>query len=110
MGQQRVDEGPVPIAGSRMHHQARGFIQHDDIAVFVQNRERDRLRLGRRRYRFGNPQRVDSAGANRFGWLGDRFAVARQRTILYQCLDAGPGNRADRGRQHPVDSLTRLLA
>jgi hypothetical protein len=108
MGQQGVHECPFPIARRRMHHEARWFIQHDQVLILVQNRERDRLRFRRRGHRLGNQQSIDSPGTRRFGRLGDKFAVARQSSLAYQRLDARAGDRADLLGQQSVDPLTCL--
>ena len=45
MGDQRVDEGAVDIAGAWMHDEARWLVDDDDGIVLVDDVERDRLAL-----------------------------------------------------------------
>ena len=46
MGEQRVDQRPVGIAGRRMDDEPRRLVDHDDVLVLVDDVERHRLRLG----------------------------------------------------------------
>ena len=50
MGDERVDERCLTIAGSRMHHHAGRFVQHDELVVFVQNIQRDVFTVNGRFY------------------------------------------------------------
>ena len=43
MGDERVDERCLTIAGRRMHHHARWLVQHDELVILVQNIQRDVL-------------------------------------------------------------------
>ena len=44
MGEERVDEGSVWIAGSRMDHEARGLVDDEQVLILVNHREREGLR------------------------------------------------------------------
>ena len=48
MGEQRIDESPVHIAGPRMHDETGRLVDHDEGIVLIDNIERDRLRHGSR--------------------------------------------------------------
>ena len=45
MGDQRIDQGAVGIAGRRMHHQAGRLVDHDQVVVFIDDLERNILAL-----------------------------------------------------------------
>ena len=40
--QQRVDERPLPVAGRRMDHEARGLVDDQQVIVLVHDRQGDR--------------------------------------------------------------------
>src|SRR5208282_2975989 len=44
MGEKRVDEGSVWIAGSRMDYEARGLVDDEQVLILVNHREREGLR------------------------------------------------------------------
>ena len=46
MVEERVDQRPLPRAGSGMDHQPRGLVDHDQVVVLVDDDERDVLGLG----------------------------------------------------------------
>ena len=43
MGEQGVDQGAVFVAGRRMHDQAGGLVEHEQVGVLVEDGEGDRL-------------------------------------------------------------------
>src|SRR3546814_15784427 len=45
MGDEGVYQGPVGVAGGGMDDQAGGLVQHDEVAVLVEDLQRDRLAL-----------------------------------------------------------------
>ncbi len=51
MKQERVHERSRPMPGSRVHHEARWFVDDDQRLVFVQDLDRNRFR--RKLERFG---------------------------------------------------------
>ena len=53
MGDERVDERAVGIAGRRVNHQPRGLVDDDEMCILETDTERDRLRLRRCILRFG---------------------------------------------------------
>jgi len=53
-----VDQSPPGYSRSRMHYHARGFIHHDEISVFVEDLERERLGH-QRRLPWRNPLNLD---------------------------------------------------
>ena len=61
MGEQRIDQRAVQIAGRGMHDKSRGFVDHDQIGIFVTDRKRNILRLWRRGLWRRNGDRNDVA-------------------------------------------------
>ena len=51
MGDQRIDERPLRVAGAGMHHEARRLVDDDQRVVLIDDVERDILRLERCGYR-----------------------------------------------------------
>jgi hypothetical protein len=51
--EQRVDQRAARVPGGRMHHHARRLVDDDQIAVLVDDRERQRFGLRRRIDRLG---------------------------------------------------------
>ncbi len=51
MGDQRVDERAVRMAGARMHDEAGRLVDDDQRVVLVENVERDGFAFGLRRHR-----------------------------------------------------------
>ncbi len=45
MREERVDQGVLRIARAGMHHHSGRLVDHEQIIVFEQDRERDRFRL-----------------------------------------------------------------
>ncbi len=60
MGDQRVDQRAGLVAGGRMHHEARGLVDDDDVVVLIDDIERDILAggLGRDRFRHVDCDRI----------------------------------------------------
>ncbi len=51
--QERIEQGPFPVAASGMNHQARRLVDHQYVVVLVDDVERDRLGAKRRVHRAG---------------------------------------------------------
>ena len=81
--QQGVDQRAVRVAGTRMHRQARGLVDHQELRVLVDDRDGNVLRnhIQRDRRRHGHDHIV--AGAHGGRWLGDR-AVQRDPAVAHQ--------------------------
>jgi len=67
MGQQRIDQRAILIAGRGVHHKARRFIKHDQIRILMQYGQGNILRLGQGRDGGRDIKRVKRAGANSLG-------------------------------------------
>ena len=100
MGDQRVDQRAVFIAGRRVHDQAWRLVEHQQVAILIEDRKRDCLRLaglppparaGRACSRA--PARTGSAGSR------DRHAVAGGVAGLDQRFDARARDGAERARR-----------
>ena len=46
MGDERIDQGSGFMSGGRMHHKTSGFVDHDEVLVLIDDRQRDGLGLG----------------------------------------------------------------
>ena len=46
MGDQRIDQGAGLVPGGRMHHEAPGLVDDDDVVILIDDIERDILALG----------------------------------------------------------------
>ncbi|TLD45582.1 MAG: hypothetical protein FAZ92_02183 [Accumulibacter sp.] len=94
MMQQRIEQGTVPVAVARMHHQAGRLVDHQQALVLVHHLQGDIL--GRRR--FGAP----------VGHLGelDRLAGPEPAPWLEHGL-AGDGHPA--GADPPLQAAARML-
>ena len=102
MGQQRIDQRAVQIARRRMHDEARGLVQHDQVGILEQDGQGNVLRLRRGGRRRRDVQAVERAGAHRFGRVLDQEAVAARLAGLDQCLDAGARERTYRVSEEAV--------
>jgi len=108
MMQKRIHQSVLGIAGARMNNQSGGFIDHDQIRVFVNDLERYRLRFGRDflRWWFGYPDLITGpdqiAGP---GW----FAIHRRCTGANKLLNSGPGELRQPIRYEPVEPASGVL-
>ncbi len=104
VGEQRVDEGAVLVAGSRVHHHAGALVDHDDVWVFVQHLERDllRLRLGRRGRGDDDGDGVASLQLERGLLL---LAVHRGAAVVDEPCRGGPGEFGDAAGDKAVQPL-----
>jgi hypothetical protein len=109
MREQRVHQRTVKVARRRMHHQSSGFVEDDKVGVFVQDRERDRLRPRGRLYRRGQIQDVGGSGSNQFSRLGDRPVAAAQPSFIDQRLDPGARDDTERVGEEAVNSLAGVF-
>ena len=78
VGQQAIEQRAAPVAGRRVNHQAGGFVQHEQVLVFMQHGQRHGLRGESLRLRRGAQRegqrlaRLDAPG-------GFEGRAARQR-------------------------------
>ncbi len=95
MGEERVHQGAVFVAGGGVDDEAGGLVQHDEVAVFVQDGEGDGLGLGGGVDDVRRGEFVGAAGADRVGRLGDENAVPRGVAGFDEVFDAGARDCAD---------------
>ncbi len=109
MGDQRVDQRALGVAGGRMHHQARRLVDHDQRVVLVDDIERDRLARGLGR--LGRRQRDGDgvAGFDVAGGIADRARRDRDLAVEDQRLQARARQRRDARGEHAVEPLAFLL-
>src|SRR5690606_28758551 len=102
---ERIDQRPAGMARRRVDDHAGGFIDDDEIAVLMNDREVCvfRLRLGRlgRRYRHGIVLALFDPQAGLFY----RPARARYMTLLDEHLQACAREPIDTVAEHAVESL-----
>ncbi len=105
MGEQRVHQGAVLVAGSGVDDETRGLVEHQNVFVLVEDGEGDGLRLrgggdGGRLAEF-----VERAGADGFGGYREGGTVAACVAGFDQAFDTGAGERAAGVRQEAVGAL-----
>ena len=93
MGQKRIDERMVRMAGRGMDDHAFGLIDDEEIRVLIDDRKRDLLRLHRkrRRVREHHTKALPRLHPMVFGKRGAVFCDKPLRDILF-----------DGGARHPV--------
>ena len=84
MGDEGVHERAGPVARRRMHHEARRFVNYDDVRILVAHVEGDVLAARRGRGRRRRGQAVSLARAQPPGGVGEGRAVAGERAPLDQ--------------------------
>ena len=109
--QQPIDQRAVRVAGTRMHRDARGFVDHQAMFVFMNDRETDLLRDGpvsRRRAGgavVGIPRQGEALATLHFP-VGFRApAVDRERALPYPSRQHRPGIAAEKHRGDAVGPL-----
>ena len=109
MGDQRVDEGAVGLAGAGMDHHAGRLVEDDDVVVLEHDIQRDVLGL---RYRLAHrrqQQRVFRLGPHRLRRVGHGGAVFSYRALEDQRLQPCPRQRRgglESGGKKPVETLS----
>lgn len=109
VGDQRIDERAVGVAGGGVHDEARRLVDDDEVVVLVGDRERDRLalRLGRLRRR--------QLHSEYLGWFDPqaRVTYGSSRSPYMpgpdQSLDARAAYVGKKFGEHPVQALSRML-
>ena len=87
MGNQRIDERALPIAGRRMDDEIGRLVDDDDVGVFINDIERDRFALrygGTRRHL----EREAFAGLDLAACVVGGFVVLKQPLVRHQRLHA----------------------
>src|SRR5262249_50068390 len=87
MGEERVDQGLVPVARRRMHNQARRLVDHDEGPVLVDDIERDLLRDRPVRDRRGDDYANRRTCTNALRWIGGDGAVQADPALFDKRLD-----------------------
>jgi hypothetical protein len=68
--QERVDQGAAAVARGWVDHHSGWFVQHDEMAIFKQDVERDVLRLKRNRGRRWRREDDSLADPQPLPWFG----------------------------------------
>ena len=108
MADQRIDERARLVACGRMHDEAGGLVDDDEVLVLEDDVERNILALGLGRGGLGNGDFDGLAGPHLGRRVGGRLAVDRHGAALDQRLDAGARHAVARARQKAVEPLGRL--
>ena len=106
--QQGVDDGAGLVAGRRVHGDARRLVDDDQVGVFVEDGERDVLRQGDGRRRWGDIETVGPRLSFRRA-VDDRNTVAGHPAFSDQRLNAAPRQIGEPGRQPLVDAARRRV-
>src|SRR5580704_12826576 len=109
MSNQGVDESAGPVSGGRMHHQALGLVDNNNVGVLVNHVERNGFggRFGRRRFRHLNRDggcRIDAMAR-----ITDRAAVDRYRAGFDQGFEPRARKFGDMSGEHAVEPPAGLL-
>src|SRR5207245_11544081 len=105
MGEERIHERAVGIAGCWVHHQPRRFFQHDQLRVLVADVERYRLRLGRVRHGRRERHRAALTWFDPQGGLLYGRAVHGYLACLDEMLEAGAREISEAPRQKSIEAL-----
>jgi hypothetical protein len=109
MRQQGIDQGAVRVAGRRVDDEAGRFVQDNEVGVFIEDGERNGLRLRPGGLGGRDVEFVGHARFDRFRGFLDTAACDCEVAGLDQRLDAGAGDGADPVRQESVYTLARLI-
>ena len=109
MGDEGVDQRAVRIAGGGVDDQAGRLVQHQQIGVLIEYRERQVL--AERGCGFGcrGAKLVGGAGLHGFRDIGGDVAVASQQAFQDHALDAGARDGADALSQEFVEPGAGIL-
>lgn len=108
MGDERVDQRAVLVAGGGVDDQAGGFVEDKKMAVLVQYRERDGFALRRGGGGRRDGDGVDGAGADFLRSVCGDGAVAGDSTLQDQIFDARSGQVGDLVAQDLVEALAGI--
>ena len=97
---------PSWLSGCRVHHQPSGLVEHDQIGILVQDRERDALGSGRGGQGRWQVEDISGTWTDLFGRFLEHRAVAPDLPLFDQRLDAGTRDRADGIGKEPIDPLS----
>ena len=106
--QQGVDQGPVFMAGRRVHHHPFGLVHHQQVPVLVHNIQGDILRKHFQRANL-RQLHLNQLSGLQFGAFGQHFPAAGDAPALDQVLDCGAGHVLQRGGEKLVHPLASLL-
>ena len=105
MGEERIDEGPVGTARGRVDHQARRFVDDDEMFIFINNVERDILCLNPA-IDGGRDRHADFLAAfDLAGCICGCVAVHFDPAFAEKCLKAGPAHIRHESGQGTVEAL-----
>ena len=106
MVQQRVDQSPVAVAGRRMDHQSGRLVDHQQMLVLEDDRQRDILRLVMGWRGIGHRQREAFVAFDLGRRVAKCLAVAGQSAGLGQDLQPFPRQGRDCRGKCPVQPPT----
>jgi hypothetical protein len=106
MGQQRVDEGAVGIAGRGMDHEPRRLVEHQQVRVLIDDGEIHRLRQRRIGDRLGQGEEEALSRLDPHRWVGYRRSVQGHAAVLDEMLDARPRQLGKARRQQAIEPLS----
>ena len=104
-----VDQRPSPVAGGGMNHKITGFIDDDQVAVLVNDAERNGFGLGFGRDRRRHINQDCRAGIDLKARIADRLTVDSDRAGFNQDLESRTRQFADVAGEHAVKPVARLV-
>ena len=108
MMKQRIDQRPVEIACGRVHHEACGLVDDQQMLVFEHDRQRDVLRLVVRRRGFRNRKAQCLLAAHLRCRVADRLAFGFDGAAADQALQPLARQGRDGGGERTVEAPARM--
>lgn len=109
MGEERVDERVLLMAGAWVHYESGRFVKDEEIIVLEENVERYRLGLRVAPLNFGLAHFDDVIGPDSIP-RPCRLPVQSYESIADQCLQSGAGKSRECKGQRAVEALPGLIA
>ena len=92
-----------------MHDKAGRLVEHDEIGVLVEDRQRDVLGLRHGRRGLRHRESIGRAGLHGFGGIAHGHAPASCHPVQDQVLDPGPGKGREALGQEAVETLALVF-
>lgn len=109
MGDKCIDERTGGITGSRMHHETGRLLDHDQVAVLVDDFQGDRFAAWLGIERPGHLDKVGFALFDPVIGVSYRFSVVRNAPFLDQLLETRTAEFGERGGQKPIEAPAFML-
>ena len=109
MGDERVDEGAIGIAGRGMDDEPGRLVDDDDVLVLEADVERHRLRRRPVVHRRRHAHRIELARFDPERGVAYRRAAEAHVALFDEALEPGARKPVQTRRQKPVEALSGLV-